>query len=118
MTPGAMVVQGLAVLLGLAGTFFFLAGTLGLIRLPDFFSRAHATAKCDTVGAGAILVALALALAPQGGSVKVLGLALLVLVGGPTASHALARAAYRTGMRPWTREGERSEAAPPKEGAP
>jgi multicomponent Na+:H+ antiporter subunit G len=94
----------LAVLAGSAGALFFLAGTLGLVRLPDFFSRAHAAAKCDTVGAGFILVALALALVPEPGSAKVLGLAVLVLVAGPTASHALARAAWRTGLRPWTRD--------------
>lgn len=93
----------LAVVLGTAGALFFLAGTVGLIRLPDFFTRAHAAAKCDTVGGGAILVALALALGPEGGGIQVLGLALLVLIAGPTASHALARAAFRTGLEPWSR---------------
>ena len=101
MTLWEVSLQALAVLLGTAGAFFFLAGTVGLVRLPDFYSRAHAVAKCDTVGAGAILVALALALGVDGGGIKVLGLVVLVLVAGPMASHALARAASRTGLRPW-----------------
>jgi multicomponent Na+:H+ antiporter subunit G len=105
MTAWEAGARVLAVLAGSAGAVFFLAGTLGLVRFPDFFSRAHAAAKCDTVGAGFILVALALALAPEPGSAKVLGLAVLVLVAGPTASHALARAAWRTGLEPWTRGG-------------
>lgn len=93
----------LAVGLGLLGAFFFLAGTVGLLRLPDFYSRAHAAAKCDTVGAGSILLALAFALGPGLAGLKLLGLAILILVAGPTASHALARAADRRGVEPWTR---------------
>jgi multicomponent Na+:H+ antiporter subunit G len=92
-----------AIPLGLLGAFFFLAGTVGLIRLPDFYSRAHAAAKCDTVGAGAILLALAFALGPEAGAAKLLGLALLILITGPTASHALSRAAHRRGVKPWSR---------------
>ncbi|MEX2529976.1 MAG: monovalent cation/H(+) antiporter subunit G [Gemmatimonadota bacterium] len=94
----------LAILFGLLGAFFFLAGTVGLLRLPDFYSRAHAAAKCDTVGAGSILLALAFDLGPGLASLKLAGLVLLILVAGPTASHALARAAHRRGISHWTRE--------------
>ncbi len=93
-----------AVALGLLGAFFFMAGTVGLLRLPDFYSRAHAAAKCDTVGAGSILLALAIALGPGLAGLKLLGLVILILIAGPTASHALARAADRRGIEPWTRE--------------
>jgi multicomponent Na+:H+ antiporter subunit G len=92
----------LAIPFGLLGAFFFLAGTVGLLRLPDFYSRAHAAAKCDTVGAGSILLALAFAMGPGLAGLKLLGLAILILIAGPTASHALARAADRRGIVPWT----------------
>ncbi len=42
------------------GALFFFIGTFGMLRLPDFFTRTHAATKCDTVGAGSVLLALAL----------------------------------------------------------
>lgn len=87
----------------LIGVLFFLAGTLGLLRLPDCYARIHAVSKCDTVGAGAILLALALLVEPDPHALKILVLLALVLLSSPTSSHALARAAHLTGLRPWTR---------------
>ena len=48
----------IAILFLLGGAFFFFVGTTGLIRMPDVFCRMHATTKCDTLGAGMILVGL------------------------------------------------------------
>jgi multicomponent Na+:H+ antiporter subunit G len=48
----------LVVLLLLTGLFFMLAGTIGFVRFPDFYSRMHATGKCDTLGEGLMLFAL------------------------------------------------------------
>jgi multicomponent Na+:H+ antiporter subunit G len=100
------VVREVAVgVLLLTGTFFFLAGTVGLVRLPDCYARVHAVSKCDTVGAGAILSALALWAAPDPHALKILALIVLLLVSSPTSGHALARAAHVSGLVPWTREG-------------
>ena len=96
----------LVVSLASFGAAFFLIGTLGLLRFPDFYSRAHATTKCDTVGAGAVLLAVALYSGISGDSGKILVLILLILISSPTSGHALARAAYRTGIAPWTRKRE------------
>jgi len=85
------------------GVLFFLAGTLGLLRLPDCYARIHAVSKCDTVGAGAILLALALLVAPDAHALKILVLLALVLLSSPTSGHALARAAHLTGLAPWSR---------------
>jgi multicomponent Na+:H+ antiporter subunit G len=92
----------------LTGTLFFLAGTVGLLRLPDCYARVHAVSKCDTVGAGGILLGLALWAAPDPHALKILVLVVLVLVSSPTSGHALARAAHLTGLACWTREGEGS----------
>jgi multicomponent Na+:H+ antiporter subunit G len=94
----------LAAALLLNGLLFVIGSSVGITRLPDLFTRAHAASKCDTVGATSILAALAL-LAPPSMAAKLLVLALLVVVTGPTTAHALARSAWRSGQRPW-REGE------------
>lgn len=90
-----------AVLIGV-GAFFFFVGTLGLIRFPDFYSRTHGATKCDTVGAGSMLLGLSVLRGLDPDALKILTIAALVLLTSPTAGHALARAAYRTGLRPWT----------------
>jgi multicomponent Na+:H+ antiporter subunit G len=96
----------LATALLLNGLLFVIGSSVGITRLPDLFTRAHAASKCDTVGATSILAALAL-LAPPAMAAKLAVLALLVVVTGPTTAHALARSAWRSGQRPW-REDERS----------
>lgn len=97
MTVVAEVVGALLLLVGLV---FVFGGTLGLLRLPDLYTRAHAASKCDSVGAGSILLAAALVGGLTYGDLKVLLLLALILLSGPTTAHALARAAYRTGIAP------------------
>lgn len=101
------IVDATAVVLIGVGAFFFLVGTVGLLRFPDFYSRTHAATKCDTLGAGSVLVALALHHGLDFDSAKILMIALLVFLSSPTAGHALARAAYRTGLEPWQLPGPR-----------
>lgn len=96
----------IAVVLAGIGALFFFVGTVGLLRLPDFYSRAHATSKCDTVGAGSLLLALAVLGDIDTASAKTIVLAALVLLTSPTIGHSLARAAYRTGLTPWVAEEE------------
>ena len=97
--------NAIAVALCGAGAFFFFVGTLGLLRFPDFYARTHAATKCDTVGAGSILLALAVLRAPEPDALKLIVLGGLVLLTSPTVAHALARAAYRTGLTPRTGTG-------------
>lgn len=85
------------------GLVFIAGGTIGLVRFPDLYSRAHAASKCDAVGASAILVALALQAPTPVAGLKMGLLMVLVLVTAPTTAHALARSAYRTGRMPWRR---------------
>lgn len=107
MSGPGLVRDAVVVVLGLNGAFFFLAGTLGMLRFPDFYSRAHAASKCDTLGAGSILIALAVLRGFQPDMPKLLLLVGLLLLTSPTAAHTLARAAYRTGLKPLLREGAR-----------
>lgn len=103
-----LVLNALSAVLIVVGVAFVLGGTVGLVRLPDLFSRAHAASKCDSVGAGSILFALALQGGLAFGDLKIVLIVMLALVSAPTTAHALARAGYRTGLVAWTRP-ERGE---------
>ena len=101
-----VIVDRIVIVIVLAGTLVTLAGTIGLLRLPDFYTRLHATGKCDTLGTGLILTGLIIfhfvhysstPLVP----IKLLILIIFVFVANPTATHAIVKAAYRTGVRPW-----------------
>ncbi len=96
-----MLSQAATVVLLLAGAGFFLAGTLGLLRFPDVYTRLHALTKADNVGLGLIVTGLAL----QAESWAVVGklalIWLLVLVASATGAHLVARGALRRGVRPW-----------------
>ncbi len=88
------------------GALFTLAGGIGLLRLPDVFTRLHGAGITDTLGAGAILLGLALA---AGWSLllgKLLALLAILALLNPSASHALARAAIHGIRRPWLGEPE------------
>jgi len=80
-----------------SGVFFFTVGVIGLLRLPDVYTRLHATTKCDTLGAGLILLGLCL----QGNlfiAVKLLLIIILLWIANPTAAHVISRAAYLSGI--------------------
>jgi multicomponent Na+:H+ antiporter subunit G len=89
-----------------AGVFFTFVAVVGFYRLPDVYARTHAASKSETLGALFGLVAAAGVFAAggdAGATLKVGLLALFVLVTGPTAAHAVARAAAAGGIEPWTR---------------
>ena len=101
-----VIVDRIVILFVLTGALVSLTGAIGLLRFPDFFTRLHATGKCDTLGSGLILVGFMVfhfahytrtPLVP----IKVLILILFVFIANPTATHAIIKAAYRTGVRPW-----------------
>jgi multicomponent Na+:H+ antiporter subunit G len=89
-----------------AGTFFFLTGTIGFLRFPDFYSRMHATGKSDTLGTLLSLVGLALYSGFTLISIKILFIAVFVFLTSPTATHALLRGAFDSGIPPWVKDGE------------
>jgi multicomponent Na+:H+ antiporter subunit G len=84
----------------LGGGFFCVVGALGMLRMPDFYTRMHAASVVDTVGAALVLLGLMLQAGPTLVAVKLLIVGLLILVASPTASHALAKAAMVRGLQP------------------
>ena len=82
------------------GAAFLLVGAVGLVRLPDFFTRIHATGVIDTMGMGLTLAGLILLAGWSLPSVKLLLILGFMLLTGPTATHALAKAALHGGLDP------------------
>ena len=101
MSDTTTIINVLTVMLLLIGAFFMLAGTIGFVRFPDFYSRMHATGKCDTLGEGLMLVALIIYGGATFVSVKILFLIVFILLANPTSTHAIAKAAYDVGLEPW-----------------
>lgn len=94
------LINGLSWLCLLAGGFFSIVGALGLLRMPDFYTRMHAASVVDTLGAGLILAGLILQAGLTLVAVKLLMVGVLLFFASPTASHALARAAMLRGLKP------------------
>ena len=83
-----------------AGAFFCLVGGIGLVRMPDFFTRVHAASVTETLGAGLLLLGLILKAGLTLVSVKLAIIGILIYFASPTASHALAKAALIAGIKP------------------
>ena len=94
----------IVIVLMLSGAFFLMISSIGLLRLPDFYSRTHAAGKSETLGAILILTGLAIHNGLEVSSLKVLIILVFVALTSPTATHAILRAALRCGLEPWTRE--------------
>lgn len=90
----------LTVIMLAGGLFFVLAGAVGVIRLPDFYTRLHAAGMTDTLGAELILFGLILQADGWQVIAKLLLVAFFLFVTSPTATHAVAHAAYKAGEKP------------------
>ncbi len=88
----ALVIDILSWGLAIVGSFFLLSGAIGLLRMPDFFSRVHAASLIDTIAPLFIIAAMLLQF---GFNFKLLAIACLLLFVNPAATHALCIAAHR-----------------------
>jgi len=99
MTPSDFLSATLLV----AGSVFFLAGTLGLLRFPDVYTRLHALTKADNVGLGLVVAGLAVQAESWAVVGKLLLIWVLVLLAGASVAHMIARGALQRGLRLWRR---------------
>jgi multicomponent Na+:H+ antiporter subunit G len=98
-----------AALLLIGGAVFLLVSCVGLLRLPDFYTRAHAVGKAETLGSMLILTGLALYNGASLSSLKLLLILVVIAITNPTATHALTRSALRSGLKIWRAEGKRTQ---------
>lgn len=85
----------------LSGAALILIGAVGLVRMPDFYTRLHPAGVIDTMGAELMLVGMMI----QGGlsivTIKLVLIAVFIFFTSPTSTHAVANAAYVAGLRPF-----------------
>jgi multicomponent Na+:H+ antiporter subunit G len=82
-----------------AGAFFFFAGTVGLLRFPDSFTRLHALTKADNLGLGLVVLGLLPQVDSVSGGLKLVCIWLLVQLSGATAGQLIARTLHRGASR-------------------
>lgn len=83
-----------------AGSFFYLVGAFGLVRMPEIFTRIHAASVMETLGAGLILLGMMVTAGWSLDTAKLVIILAILLYTGPVATHALARAALTAGVVP------------------
>ena len=99
----AVAIELLSWVLLVAGGFFVMVGGIGVLRLPDLYSRMHAAGVTDTLGAALILIGLVVQAGPTLVSVKLLLILLFLWFTSPTSSYALANSALFGGLKPLLR---------------
>lgn len=95
-----MILEFLSSLCLFLGGVLCVTGGVGLLRMPDFFSRVHASGVTETLAAPLLLLGLALQMEWSLELVKVFMILILVLATNPTATHAMAKATLHGGQRP------------------
>ena len=104
---GSQLLEALVAALIVAGAGFSLIGSLGLLRMPDFFTRLHGPSKATTIGIGSLLVASAIYMSVRGPGLSLheFMIPLFIAITTPVSSHLLAKAARhrrRPGAEGWT----------------
>ncbi|MFO7752512.1 MAG: monovalent cation/H(+) antiporter subunit G [Desulfobacteraceae bacterium] len=103
----------LVIILLVAGLFFFTGGAVGIIRMPDFYTRLHPAGKLDTLGIMSMVLGLALynlAHFSTGAlllSIKMILIIFFVFLSSPTATHSIVDAGIRAGLRHWSKDQRR-----------
>ena len=101
----------------LAGGLFLLAGAIGVVRFPDFFTRMHAAGISDTLGAGLTILGMILQSGLTLNAFKLVTILVFLWFTSPVSSHALAHSAIVQGLKPWLRGGKKdAEGGPGKAG--
>ncbi len=105
----------LVILFILFGLFFFLGGAVGILRMPDFYSRLHPAGKLDTLGIMSMIIGLALynlhhfSFEALLVSIKMFLIVFFVFLSSPTATHSIVDAGMRAGLRHWTKKTKETE---------
>ena len=91
------------------GAFFLLASAIGMLRLPDFYCRLHASGNSETLGGMLSFMGLVIYEGLTLTSLKMIMIFLLIFLGNPIGTHILSKAAYKSGHHVWTLEEDAKE---------
>jgi multicomponent Na+:H+ antiporter subunit G len=89
-------------LLWIVGSIFALLSAVGVLRMPDVFTRMQASTKASTLGLGCLLIGAALQFDDAGSLIRLICIGGFLLLTTPLAAHVIARAAYRAGVPLWS----------------
>ncbi len=92
----------IAAIFMLSGLIFFIGSAIGMLRLPDFYSRIHASGNSETMGCTLSFIGLMIYEGPTLTTVKMAFVFLFVFLANPIGSHILSKSAYKTGHPVWT----------------
>jgi multicomponent Na+:H+ antiporter subunit G len=92
-----MILQYIAVFFLLGGFFFLIVGVVGLLRLPDVYTRMHALGKCDTLGTGMVLIGLMFLIHDITNVTKLILIMVMIITINPVITHLIAKTAYNRG---------------------
>ena len=95
----------------LAGAVVFLGSAIGMLRLPDFYARIHASGNSETLGSLLAMIGLIILEGPTLTAAKIAFVFLFVALGNPIGSHILSKAAYKSGHPIWTVDSVRESEA-------
>lgn len=95
----------------LAGAVVFLGSAIGMLRLPDFYARIHASGNSETLGTLLAMIGLVILEGPTLTAAKIAFVFLFVALGNPIGSHILSKAAYKSGHPIWTVDSVRESEA-------
>ncbi len=95
------MIDALTAILWVAGSAFALLAAVGVLRMPDVFTRMQASTKASTLGLGCLLIGAGLQLGDFGSFIRVVSIGAFILLTTPVAAHVIARAAYRTDVPLW-----------------
>ncbi len=101
---GVPIQEAIAALLMGLGLIFLVGSMIGMLRLPDFYSRVHASGNSETLGTMLVFLGLAVYNGVSITSAKLLIILMFIFVGNPIGSHILTKAAYKTGHPVWTKK--------------
>ncbi|WP_299447691.1 monovalent cation/H(+) antiporter subunit G [uncultured Phascolarctobacterium sp.] len=94
--------EAIAALFIFGGLIFFIGSAIGMLRLPDFYSRIHASGNSETLGCTLSFIGLIIYEGPTLTAVKMAFAFLIVFMANPIGSHILSKAAYKSGHPVWT----------------
>lgn len=98
------MINFIAAVFMILGFFFVMVASIGVLRLPDFYTRMHASGKSETLGLMLTLIGLAIYNGFNLVSLKILLISLFILLANPIGTHAITRAAFNAGIKPWKKE--------------
>ncbi len=98
-----MAVNSVVIALVVSGVFFMAVSAIAMLRFPDFYTRSHAMGKADTLGLVLLMAGLGI-YSWELSSLKLLFVMVFIMIANPTATHAIVKAALKSGLPIWTRK--------------